>query len=164
MTKLNVNLLIKIKKHILDEPMRLRMDQWLMQDMPTTKKYNSLPGYNEPNEYEIPACGTVACLAGWAILLNSHEAQEVRQKDDPFAPYSARGCDILGIDSDIAPYDLFFVDQWPQPFQDDYLEVERNFEDLSPELRQVERAQIVGRLIDHFIEAYQDAEKTYNEA
>lgn len=162
MTKLNVYLLIKVKKHILDEPMRLRMDQWLMQDAPGTLKHTSMPGYNEPNDYEIPKCGTVACITGWGILLNNME--EIKQQDDPFAAFVARGRMIFGIDPDIEPYDLFFVDQWPQPFFDDFIQAENNFEEFGPLRVQQERANITGRVIDHFIEAYQDAEKTYNEA
>lgn len=54
---MNVELLQKVKAHILEEPKRLFMPVVLhcnMSDVPEVRK---------------PPCGTMACIAGWACLL-----------------------------------------------------------------------------------------------
>lgn len=57
---MNVTLLRKIKKHILEEPKRLAMDYTLL---------------IKPDRYGIPKarmpkCGTIGCIAGWACVLS----------------------------------------------------------------------------------------------
>lgn len=48
---MNVKLLRKVKKHILEEPKRLMMGDWVTE----TKK---------------SPCGTAACIGGWAVILS----------------------------------------------------------------------------------------------
>jgi hypothetical protein len=57
---MNVELLEKVKKHILAEPKRINMNNWC---------------YKKPKSRGGPACGTVGCIAGWTVLL-SHPKKE----------------------------------------------------------------------------------------
>jgi hypothetical protein len=55
---MNVKLLRKIQKHILEEPRRLDMDVVLVKDI-------------DPASWrDAPPCGTVGCIAGWACALS----------------------------------------------------------------------------------------------
>jgi hypothetical protein len=49
---MNIKLLRKIQKRILEEPAQFQMDSWFL---------------NNPNM--IPNCGTAACIGGWAVTL-----------------------------------------------------------------------------------------------
>lgn len=55
---LNVELLQRIKAHILEEPKRY---------------FQQIYGSRVAPENGGPACGTVACLAGWAVILSGEE-------------------------------------------------------------------------------------------
>ena len=61
---MNTRLLRKIQKHILAEPKRFDMTDWVMRGKP-----GSLLEAGE-QEIEVPKCGTVACIGGWACLLS----------------------------------------------------------------------------------------------
>src|SRR5258708_2938544 len=63
----NVELLKKVRDKIADEPRRLVMDLW-------GAKVVNLTAENRPQFP--PACGTVACLAGWAVLCARPELEE----------------------------------------------------------------------------------------
>jgi hypothetical protein len=54
---MNVELLLKVKQAILDEPARLNMDNFL----------KSSDYYHDQE----PACGTVGCIAGWAVIIDA---------------------------------------------------------------------------------------------
>lgn len=144
---LNVKLLLKVKHHILEEPARLRMDMWLKKGEAGADSGNSYPGYGEPIEFTFPACGTVGCLAGWAVQL-SHPTENIQPGIDNV---HSSALEELGIDDDISPYEIFFPDHWPPEFYRRY-EYARSNE---------ERAKIVGEVIDNYIDAYLDAEKTF---
>lgn len=89
---LNVRLLRKIQKHILEEPKRFWMGWW---------KEDSIPGHK-------PApCGTTACIAGWAVILSN-------EPEKAGAP-SIRARVLLGLDPD--DMTLFFSDAWPEPYR-----------------------------------------------
>jgi len=149
MTKLNVDLLLKVKQHILLEPARLRMDTWVFQSMPGEERYTSLPAYGEPEEYTMPKCGTIGCIAGWACMLGA--------PNEPHIATLACGhnaSELLKIDPDIQPWDLYFPDQWPQTFFRAYQEA----------IDAEGRAEIVADVIDQFISDYQTAEQNQKEA
>lgn len=55
-------LLLKIKRLILDEPERLNMDMWL-------QRFNGNLTSMGDSATASPACGTVACMAGWGAVL-----------------------------------------------------------------------------------------------
>lgn len=53
---MNVKLLRKVQKHILEEPRRINM--------------NTVISYVDPSDKESPPCGTVGCIAGWTNILS----------------------------------------------------------------------------------------------
>jgi hypothetical protein len=63
---LNVKLLRKIQKHILEEPKRLVMRDWIITKAEGYKSFR-----NDAEEItKFPKCGTAACIAGWAVILS----------------------------------------------------------------------------------------------
>lgn len=61
---MNIKLLQKIKKHILEEPNRLYMPGWFIRGM---------PGERIEQDQVFPACGTACCIAGWACVLSDQD-------------------------------------------------------------------------------------------
>jgi len=57
---MNVELLLKVKQHILAEPRRLDMGEWLLQGEPGEILCGST----------FPECGTIGCISGWAEILS----------------------------------------------------------------------------------------------
>ena len=59
----------KIRDHILAEPLRLNMADYLNKK---GEEEETLWGYewDTGREYKYPKCGTAACIAGWAYLLS----------------------------------------------------------------------------------------------
>jgi len=120
---MNVELLEKVKQHILEEPRRLVMGRVKLEGEPgTTPKPNSLmPIYAAGNTYEskqkFPDCGTMACIMGWARILDP-----VAARDGGFG----RLCD---------------ASTWPKRFRNRYAKAK------TP----IMRAKIAAARIDHFI-------------
>jgi hypothetical protein len=134
----NIELLKKIKAHVLASPKSFRMDHW--------------------------NCGTAMCIAGWACALTgqrwalSDDDIRVLVSDEnpgtvaadaldigPFQPHMAR-------DRHAAATRLFFVNAWPEQFQGRY-DRERYDEDGEPreDVDYAGLAQIAAERIDHFI-------------
>ena len=112
--KINVKLLRKVRRHILAEPKRVNMGRFIYR-----KK-------DDPEMLEWwPACGTVACIAGWAVTLSGEEL-----------PYhiSARAEELLGLNWRQASY-LFY----DAP----------NF--VKAPAQTAEHARQTAKLIDHFL-------------
>lgn len=120
---MNVELLEKVKQHILEEPKRLWMGDWAFKVSPTDEN--------------APACGTVGCIAGWASLLSNPTqpfSDVANSADDP-------NVNNLDLDEDTA-WRLFYVDSWPVQFVDAY---DKARGDLT------KRAEITAARIEHFI-------------
>jgi hypothetical protein len=89
---MNVELLRKIQKHILEEPKRIYMPRWRLVFSAIRKEGLCAP-----------ECGTVGCIGGWAEILSGVEGY-------------AR--DLLGLDSEHGEASrLFNDDEWPEKFQ-----------------------------------------------
>jgi hypothetical protein len=58
---MNIPLLRKVQRHILTEPQRVYMGDWIMTNEQAVRR-----GLRNCQ----PACGTVACIAGWAAILS----------------------------------------------------------------------------------------------
>ena len=123
---INVGLLQRIKKHILESPLRMDMSVYVVQ--------NFLDG----DEY-VPPCGTAACIAGWAVLLSlkpDEALNEIGLRD--------RAVEFLGLDScALSAYDVFHVAHWPEPYQSNHAAA-----------LPVERAQAVADYIDYLIKTH----------
>lgn len=125
---MNVELFEKIKTHVREEPKRLYMGDWVMRKLPSLDD-------NRPDFF--PECGTVACMAGWAVLLNT-----------PLDPLYVRSYLVesqarkaLDIDGEQAS-GLFYVGNWPKEFLRAYTGTEDR----------KERAEIFCSRIDHFLQ------------
>lgn len=130
--KLNVELLLKVKTHILEEPKRLAMNIWIAKDLEPGQLFNVSP------HHRVPACGTVGCIAGWAAQLA-----------EPGVKFLAtRANDLLGIR--YLPYgNLFYTTRWPEKFKEPYNE--------ALDKGDLETAAIVtGNVIDWFVAEYKD--------
>lgn len=123
--KLNVRLLRRIKRHILEEPRRLNMYGF-------GYKIHGTPSPDEP------PCGTVGCIAGWAIWLSGLQVSEVN--------VIRKASTLLGLKN---RYDglsgdqkrLFYVEDWPTLFEHRYVAAQRART----------RAYITAERIEHFI-------------
>lgn len=107
-SKLNVRLLRRIKRHILEEPNRLVM---------RTLGKIGVAGemfHGDSGPQSFPKCGTAACIAGWACSLSGQSI---------YAGAQVAG-ELLGlpyIDDYSGPANaLFFTFDWPQRFKDAY--------------------------------------------
>lgn len=107
---LNVALLQKVKAHILEEPNRFAMeDFWLSGGCLLA----AIEG-KEIRPRKIPACGTVACIAGWACLLKGIPTRDICH---------TRAAKLLRIPFNSGQggsYSLFYSDSWPYKFRDKY--------------------------------------------
>jgi hypothetical protein len=138
---LKVELLKRVKQHILEEPARLRMDLWLLKADPSKDMHTSTPGYNEPEDYKIPECGIVGCIAGWTAFL-----VDPNVNPDSYQVRAEHAQELLGINHRDEPFDLFYVDHWPADLMDRYYSARDNDE----------RAQITATAIDRYIENYKE--------
>lgn len=138
---MNVRLLRRVKKHILEEPARLRMDLVQLHQKPG--KIEDLSWghgesrYNEPSKQRIPDCGTIGCIGGWALVL------EGIKYSSP-ATGLERAESILGIRSAEAARELFYVENWPLDLRHAYYEAKTK----------KRRAEIVAERIEQFIEKH----------
>lgn len=142
---LNIELLLKVKKHILAKPSRLHMGQWMVRAIEDKESmFNNIvkkkgrkyitkldTTYGEPSIQILPSCGTVGCIAGWTALLASTLDRTYHYGD-------ART--LLGLSQTQASF-LFFPSNWPLTYYYKY-KLAKN---------QRERAKIVGQVIDLFI-------------
>lgn len=150
---MNVDLLLRVKKHIQQKPSRLRMSQFLVrkENLAATairpdnrivkikgKEYFNFLAieWGEPSKQKIPDCGTVGCIAGWTCMLGLDTPPESVLKIKQSA------INLLQLDNYQAEH-LFYVHNWPTELRDGYYEAKNN--------RQ--RARIVGKVIDLFIKS-----------
>lgn len=157
---MNVELLRKVQKAILEEPLRINMDNWAF-----------TPGEQELMD-QTPRCGTVGCIAGWTIAIQFNLFDS--DGDDTLADYG--GCyemaamSELGL-SNVQSNRLFYPHLWPEKFRL-ALDIRRGEGDHDPKYPHSSRlispggslweigkragtpeyAQIVADRIEHFIQ------------
>lgn len=130
--KLNVRLLRRIQRHILEEPRRFFMEGVIATGTPG-KLFESFDLFTDLAS-RVPACGTAACIHGWTALLSGKTPnQTARLKFS----WSARK---LGLPENMYN-DLFIADYWPEPFNVQYIKAERPSQ----------RAKIAAARIEHLI-------------
>ena len=123
---MNIPLLRRIKKHILAEPKRLKMFSWIVHRSDRMATITTDDG-----ERPFAKCGTAACIAGWACLLEGQEPQLSYVADE------ART--LLGLNNAQAEV-LFSPLCWPRRFRGT---------DLDDGSRK--SAQLTAKRIEHFI-------------
>lgn len=129
----NVELLERVKHHILEEPLRLDMSIWI--------------SHHEKGPYT-PACGTIGCIAGWAIELSGGEKLSKEMSQKGIFGQADIATELLGLTPLVAKR-VFHVDSWPHPLRAEEWEAE-DIEDVA--MRRLALARITARRIDHLIE------------
>lgn len=109
--KVNVEHLEKIKAHLREVPERLNMGVVVDHLEPGQQTDDGYVAYQRGGRvFEVPACGTVGCIAGWSQLLRGGEE---------FVRSLALEADFLGVTTR-----LFFPDKWPEDLYDRYYDAE----------------------------------------
>lgn len=103
-----INRLQEVKKHILENPSRLLMSDWYIQDTPGTKVKDVCT--NAFLVQEIPSCGTVGCIKGWL-----QHFEFIKN------PTKARNIEIL-FAQELHIDKLFYVSSWIEPYQSRYIQ------------------------------------------
>ncbi len=131
---MNVKLLRKVAKHILEEPKRLLMRTWIFEKSDKQTRVRMAQGGSRP----FAKCGTAACISGWACIISGHGEEA---KKDSFMDVGMR---LLGIGYPQA-YRLFGPENWPKEFQ-------RGTKDDGT----AKTARIAAKRIEHFIKTNGD--------
>ena len=125
---MNIELLNKVKAHILEEPRRLEMVDWIVD------------AEEIPVEDNRPPCGTAGCIAGWAAMLDGGFNRSIH--------FPRRyATDALGIDPYGQAERLFYLSQWPAQFKFDKDRPDVSFYKLDKETQ----ARLTAARIDYFI-------------
>lgn len=114
-TKLNVELLRKIKKHILAVPRRFAMNHFIIRGEPGRLLQNphqgsggeTYPASLDGAFRKAPACGTVGCIAGWAAFFTAKNPARINNDNA-----QKRAAKALGISAEQGKT-LFFTENWP---------------------------------------------------
>lgn len=137
--KLNVQLLRRIKRHILEEPRRFFM-QGVVQTGEPGKPFEKQLAYGDLASL-VPPCGTAACIHGWTALLSGKTPKQTGRLSFEWSerrlgiPHDNRISQFWGKDY------LFDADDWPQPFASRYAKA------ITPR----GRAKIAAARIEHLI-------------
>jgi hypothetical protein len=146
---LNKTLLNKVKKHILEEPYRLAMTTWMC-NLPAGTEMH-LGGWGEVRT-TVPKCGTVGCIAGWITMIAYPDKVKRAEIENLYginiAAKRALGISELSVYYGGIPFELFYVDRWPEPYKSQYFDVDLKFQNHDE--AQKERAKIVAAVIDEF--------------
>jgi len=122
---MNVALLQKVKAHILEEPGRFFMSDYMFRAKPGVRV--ALDGIYR----KMPDCGTAACIGGWAVLLSDPQVCGISGPN-------ARAA--LGLDHLQSTF-LFPVVNWPERYRQRW--------NKAASLKV--RAAVAAARIDHFI-------------
>jgi hypothetical protein len=130
---MNVELLQKIKVHILEEPKRLCMSSWRIRG-----------AHIERADLMRPECDTVCCISGWAAELSDSKncigrADLLGLEGHPGYPTTRQ---VSGKDSASQAQRLFYTSCWPSKWQ-------RALHRTLPQSQKY--AQVVADYIDYFI-------------
>lgn len=136
---MNVELLQRIKAHILENPLRIYMDDWIL-------KLDKGKEYANRGRFRLfaPPCGTVACICGWAVELSGHDSRISRagQTGKLLLELDGDSC-LFSQDVPSEAQRLFYAIYWPKEFR-------RRLQEAP--VQSMEYAQVVADRIDHFIQ------------
>lgn len=128
---MNVQLLERVRDHILEKPRRLMMGRWVQRQSFTGSTYIS--DHGRPVKYA--ECGTAACIAGWTCVL-----ADERLNHSSESYIEQRATDLLGL-TDLQHYRLFYTGSWPERYRKAYYKA----------TNMTERAKVAARRINAFI-------------
>lgn len=133
---MNVSKLRKVKDHILEEPKRFLMANWIRFSEKGRRGFTFFTLNDKKKKREFAKCGTAACLGGWTVLLHRKNMTPEKMVESDVQSEASR---ILGLDCEESER-LFLQSQWPEQF--------RTFKDSGS----VQDAQIAADRIEHFIQ------------
>lgn len=110
---MNVKLLRKVQKHILEEPKRFAMSNYLVKkNEDETVFFTGIGRGNAKKVYNRnwPKCNTVACIAGWAVVLSGEDFTDYSFR------WSSGAAELLDL-TDEDSSRLFEPTEWPKEFQ-----------------------------------------------
>jgi hypothetical protein len=144
-------LLLKVKAHILEEPLRLRMGEFIRTKVVDGSSYDveTLGFGQEGNSRDIkyPACNTVGCIAGWIDLLSNgmpRTAASSARRAERAERFATKALGYNSNQEENPASGLFYQTGWAPKF------VHRYDRAKTPKTR----AKIVAEVIDNFIEAH----------
>jgi hypothetical protein len=142
-----IRLLRKVAAHILEEPRRLKMGDWI-------ETFN--PEFKEDN---IPPCGTQGCIAGWAAVLTDKNIKAndkgiLQIPEDYYDDVENNAAEALGLTIDQANR-LFYFKEWEVNYDDDayaYVGWPTKFSKAYEKAKTAKtKAKITVQRIEHFI-------------
>ncbi len=130
---MNASLLKRIRDTITAHPKNFTMGDWIIgPPSPSNNDRPVVPG-------EEKKCGTIACIAGLAVLLAAQRPLESREalpkrvtwtprspsippcrREFQCAPVAAVAAELLQLTNTQA-LELFFADSWPEPYKGKYM-------------------------------------------
>lgn len=112
--KLNVRLLRKIQKHILEEPRRFLMSSSVIRATTQQEWSNIIRRWAYDASKSMPPCKTAACIAGWADIFTGGDGSHYLARE--------RAAAAIGIDPGVCwgNHSLFSDKAWPEPFKSRY--------------------------------------------
>ena len=125
---MNVELLTRVRDQILSEPTSLDMSVFIAGGVRAERQHGWPP----------PRCGTMACIAGWAVILK-RGVDRAFESDDVWTT-ARNDLEITSVQSTA----LFMSSMWPEPFNAQYKAAKK-----SKDARTL--ARITANRIDHFI-------------
>lgn len=149
---MNKELLLRVKAHILEEPRRLNMSNWIDSGEPGTPiafDFEDDANWQDLHVLtpeEAPPCGTVACIAGWSCILGMDAPAKEIAKNHRVEGSARQLLDI----SPLQKEELFYPYNWPNP---------ADYEEYRTCGNAQQRAQVVARVIDAFIAKYEEEAK-----
>jgi len=120
--ELNVPLLLCVRDVILEHPERLNMDFYVVPERPPDRRRPDIFLLDELPPGSIDHCGTTACIAGWAVLLDRRRVPAVSRYSGGDANIHEVAAVLLGLKgtAGIADYateteidSVFLVADWP---------------------------------------------------
>lgn len=122
-----VEMMQKVKAHILAEKNRLVMSTWMV-NTDEGKTVEDMYCHSTARESRVPSCGTVGCIAGWLTALNLPVGAKMDGGDVYFADRESVSVGTFAREllagSMMSHSMLFFVDQWPREMRNLYVTAE----------------------------------------
>ena len=157
LSKKTINGLRKIEKAILEEPKRLDMHQWGEKELVK----GGLVKSGDVDKADAPPCGTVACMAGWAVTLLMPKKEFNKFMKPAIDMAKSRGFQVfyfpwdtedraaalLNLNGEQADA-LFLPDFWPPDYKSTY-----RLAKGTPKQRAKIRAKVTASYIEAFIKA-----------
>lgn len=151
---MNVPLLRKVQEQVRNEPLSFMMQDW-------GRKNTYQPGDGTVEKAKANACGTTACIGGWATILKNPSFlkpfKEDSSKHNDFLILMDSAEDkaqrYLGL-SDEQAHKLFFTCEWPEPFRSDF-NIAQEASDVAHNVREFRKAQKqMAKIASDYIDAY----------